>query len=35
MEKPVRIALDAMGGDFGPSVVIPGANLFLERHSNV
>ncbi len=31
MEKPVRIALDAMGGDFGPSVVVPGAALFLER----
>ena len=28
----VRIALDAMGGDFGPAVVIPGAALALERH---
>jgi phosphate acyltransferase len=26
------LALDAMGGDFGPSVVIPGAALALERH---
>jgi glycerol-3-phosphate acyltransferase PlsX len=25
MTKSVRIALDAMGGDFGPSVVVPGA----------
>jgi glycerol-3-phosphate acyltransferase PlsX len=32
MTKPVRIAVDAMGGDFGPSVVIPGAELALERH---
>jgi glycerol-3-phosphate acyltransferase PlsX len=31
MSKPVRIALDAMGGDFGPEVVIPGAALALER----
>ena len=31
MNKPVRIALDAMGGDFGPEVVIPGAALALER----
>ena len=35
MEKPVRIALDAMGGDFGPSVVVPGAALFLERFPDV
>ncbi len=27
MTKPVRIALDAMGGDFGPDVVLPGAEL--------
>lgn len=32
MSKSVRIALDAMGGDHGPSVVIPGAALALERH---
>ncbi len=31
MDRPVRIALDAMGGDFGPSVVAPGADLFLQR----
>lgn len=28
----VRISLDAMGGDHGPSVVVPGAALALERH---
>jgi len=32
MSSHVRIALDAMGGDHGPSVVIPGAALSLERH---
>ena len=26
MTRPVTIALDAMGGDHGPSVVIPGAS---------
>ena len=35
MDKPVRIALDAMGGDFGPSVVAPGAEMFLQRQPNV
>lgn len=32
MSDKVRIALDAMGGDHGPSVVIPGADLSLARH---
>jgi glycerol-3-phosphate acyltransferase PlsX len=32
MPVKVRIALDAMGGDHGPSVVIPGAELALIRH---
>ncbi len=32
MPEKVRIALDAMGGDHGPSVVVPGAQLALERH---
>jgi len=32
MAKPRTIALDAMGGDHGPGVVIPGAALSLERH---
>ncbi|WP_222877256.1 phosphate acyltransferase PlsX [Terrihabitans soli] len=31
MPNPVRFALDAMGGDHGPSVVVPGAALALER----
>ncbi len=32
MPAKVRIALDAMGGDHGPSVVVPGAELSLVRH---
>ena len=32
MPEKVRIALDAMGGDHGPSVVVPGAALALSRH---
>src|SRR4051812_38465757 len=32
MPQEVRIALDAMGGDHGASVVIAGAALSLERH---
>ncbi|MGH6771415.1 MAG: phosphate acyltransferase PlsX [Xanthobacteraceae bacterium] len=32
MPRKVRIALDAMGGDFGPSVVVPGAEISLGRH---
>ena len=32
MPKKVRIALDAMGGDVGAPVVIPGAALSLKRH---
>jgi glycerol-3-phosphate acyltransferase PlsX len=32
MPQKVRIALDAMGGDHGPSVVVPGADLSLTRH---
>ncbi len=35
MTKPVRIALDAMGGDHGPSVVVPGAALALERRPDL
>ena len=31
MANPVRVALDAMGGDFGPSTVIPAADIALER----
>src|SRR3954462_12489716 len=32
MPQKVRIALDAMGGDFGASVVVPGAGISLTRH---
>ena len=32
MAQKVRIALDAMGGDFGPTVVIAGADIALARH---
>jgi glycerol-3-phosphate acyltransferase PlsX len=31
MASDIRIALDAMGGDNGPSVVLPGAAIALER----
>jgi len=33
MPAPRTLALDAMGGDHGPTVVVPGAALSLERHS--
>ena len=32
MSNTIRIALDAMGGDHGPSVVVSGAELALARH---
>jgi len=32
MPQKVRIALDAMGGDHGVSVVVPGAGIALEHH---
>jgi glycerol-3-phosphate acyltransferase PlsX len=32
MPQKVRIALDAMGGDIGASVIIPGAAISLTRH---
>src|SRR4051794_23090355 len=35
MLDKVRIALDAMGGDHGASVVVPGAELSLQRHPNI
>src|SRR6185295_17246430 len=35
MASKVRIALDAMGGDHGPSVVVPGAALSLLRHPDI
>jgi glycerol-3-phosphate acyltransferase PlsX len=33
--QPRIIALDAMGGDHGPEVVVPGAALSLERHPDI
>jgi phosphate acyltransferase len=35
MSQTVRISLDAMGGDHGPSVVIPGAEIALLRHPDI
>src|SRR5258708_16722023 len=35
MPRKVRIALDAMGGDHGASVVVPGAELSLARHPDI
>lgn len=32
MVSPVRISVDAMGGDFGPTVVIPGCAIARERY---
>jgi len=32
MKNDLTIALDAMGGDFGPSIVVPGAELAAIRH---
>jgi phosphate acyltransferase len=31
----IRISIDAMGGDFGPSIVIPGMATALERHPDI
>jgi len=35
MNKDIRIALDAMGGDYGPSVVVDAAAIALERRPDV
>lgn len=35
MTQTVRIAIDAMGGDHGPEVILPGAALALERRSDL
>src|ERR1700686_5495557 len=35
MPHKVRIALDAMGGDHGASVVVPGAEVALARHPDI
>ncbi len=35
MPGKVRIALDAMGGDHGASVLLPGAEISLIRHPDI
>ncbi len=35
MAKPIIISIDAMGGDKGPDVVLPGAEIALVRHPDV
>lgn len=35
MSSTVRIALDVMGGDHGPDVVLPGAEIALIRHPDI
>ncbi|MGV6871288.1 phosphate acyltransferase PlsX [Pseudochelatococcus sp. B33] len=35
MAAPITIALDAMGGDYGASVVVPGAAIALERRPDI
>jgi phosphate acyltransferase len=35
MAKDIRIALDAMGGDYGPAVVVPAAAVALERRPDL
>ena len=35
MSPKVRIALDAMGGDHGASVIVPGAEVSLARHPDI
>jgi len=35
MPQKVRIALDAMGGDHGAAVIVPGAELSLGRHPDI
>lgn len=35
MSSNVRIALDVMGGDHGPDIVLPGAEIALVRHPDI
>jgi len=35
MPDKVRIALDAMGGDYGATVILPGADISLTRHPDI
>lgn len=32
LTRPVRLSVDCMGGDHGPSVVLPACRAFLDRH---
>jgi len=32
LQGPVRIAIDCMGGDHGPSITLPACRAFLDRH---
>jgi glycerol-3-phosphate acyltransferase PlsX len=34
VQPPVRIAVDCMGGDHGPSVILPACRAFVERHAD-
>ena len=35
MSKKITIAIDAMGGDLGVNITIPGAALALKEHSDI
>ena len=35
MSAGLTIALDAMGGDHGPEVIVPGAEIALVRHPDI
>jgi glycerol-3-phosphate acyltransferase PlsX len=35
MAKPIILSIDAMGGDAGPDMVIPGAALAVERRPDL
>jgi len=35
VNEPVRIAIDAMGGDHGPETILPGAMRAMERHPDI
>ena len=35
MPETATIALDAMGGDFGPEVVIPAAAQVVKKHKSI
>jgi glycerol-3-phosphate acyltransferase PlsX len=34
MTNRQKIAIDVMGGDFGPKIVIPAANIALQKHES-